>query len=63
MAAQAAKWNVKVADAMPEIALNEPIWKSIKGRRSEMPRPRHDHIIGSQPNDEVEHDGDGWVSR
>jgi YVTN family beta-propeller protein len=59
MAAQAAKWNVRVADATPEIALNESIWKSVRGRRSEMPRPRHEHIIGSQPNDEVAHDGDG----
>jgi hypothetical protein len=51
MAAQAARWNLQAADATPEIALNQSIWKSVKGRRSRMPRPRHTHIIGSQPND------------
>jgi hypothetical protein len=52
MAAQAARWDLDDADAAPEIALNESIWKSVKGRRARMPRPRHAHIIGSMPNDE-----------
>ena len=30
---------------------NEAIWKSVNGRRSDMPAPRHDYIIGSQPAD------------
>jgi hypothetical protein len=42
------------ADATPEIALNESIWKSVKGRRARMPRPRHEHIVGSVPTDEGE---------
>jgi YVTN family beta-propeller protein len=52
MAAQAARWNLSEADATPEIALNESIWKSVKGRHARMPRPRHEHIIGSVPTDE-----------
>jgi hypothetical protein len=56
MAATAARWNLADADAAPEIALNESIWKSVKGRDSRMPRPRHTHIIGSQPNDEERKD-------
>jgi hypothetical protein len=54
MAAASARWNLKEADATPEIALNRAIWKSIKGRRARMPAPRHVHIIGSRPNDEEE---------
>jgi YVTN family beta-propeller protein len=57
MAATAARWNLADADAAPEIALNESIWKSVKGRAARMPRPRHTHIIGSQPNDEERKDG------
>jgi hypothetical protein len=26
----------------------------VKGRYARMPRPRHEHIIGSTPNDEEE---------
>jgi hypothetical protein len=52
MAREAAKWDLTREDAAPEIALNEAIWKSIRGRHSRMPRPRHDRIIGSTPNDE-----------
>jgi hypothetical protein len=59
MAAQAARWDLADADAAPEIALNRSIWKSIKGRHSEMPRPRHTHIIGSLPNDEEAEHHDG----
>jgi YVTN family beta-propeller protein len=51
MAAAAATWDLKDADAAPEIALNQSIWKSVHGRRSKMPKPRHRRIIGSQPND------------
>jgi YVTN family beta-propeller protein len=54
MAAEAATWDLEAADATPEVALNQSIWKSIKGRHSRMPRPRHEHIIGSTPNDEEE---------
>jgi hypothetical protein len=54
MAAEAARWDLADADAAPEIALNRSIWKSVKGRRSRMPQPRHTHIIGSMPNDAAE---------
>jgi hypothetical protein len=40
-----------VEDATPEIPLDEAIWKSVEGRQSAMPAPRHDYIIGSQPAD------------
>jgi hypothetical protein len=55
MAAEAAKWDLEDADAAPEDALNQSIWKAIKGRRAKMPAPRHTHIIGSvgvDPGDE-----------
>jgi YVTN family beta-propeller protein len=52
MARVAAKWDLEDADAAPEIALNQAIWQSVKGRHAKMPRPRHQHIIGSRPNDE-----------
>ena len=51
MAAASASWNFDIEDATPEIGLNEAIWKSVHGRNSRMPEPRHDHIIGSQPAD------------
>jgi YVTN family beta-propeller protein len=51
LAAASARWNFDIEDATPEIALNEAIWKSVRGRRSRMPAPRHDYIIGSQPAD------------
>jgi hypothetical protein len=54
MAAESATWNFAKEDDTPEIALNEAIWKSIKGRHSTMPRPRHSYIVGSVPNDEEE---------
>jgi hypothetical protein len=57
LAAAAATWNLKDADAAPEIALNEAIWKSIKGRHSRMPKPRHRLIIGSQRDDVVPSQG------
>jgi YVTN family beta-propeller protein len=47
MAAQAAKWDLADADAAPEDALNQSIWKAVKGAGSKMPAPRHTHIIGS----------------
>jgi YVTN family beta-propeller protein len=52
LAAQSATWNFTREDDIPEIELNEAIWKSVKGRDSKMPRPKHEHIIGSLPNDE-----------
>jgi YVTN family beta-propeller protein len=51
MAAVSASWNFEIEDATPEIGLNEAIWKSVKGRESEMPAPRHDLIVGSVPAD------------
>ena len=51
LATASSRWNFAVEDATPEIPLNEAIWRSVKGRRSEMPAPRHDYIIGSQPAD------------
>jgi YVTN family beta-propeller protein len=52
MASAAAGWNLKVEDKAPEIALNQSIWKSIRGRDARMPSPRHVHIIGSTPTDQ-----------
>jgi hypothetical protein len=50
MASAASHWTIgKTADAVPEDQLNQAIWKSVKGRRSRMPAPRHT-IIGEQPN-------------
>jgi hypothetical protein len=54
MARESASWNFNKEDDTPEIALNEAIWKSVRGRDSSMPPPRHEHIIGSRPNDESE---------
>jgi hypothetical protein len=51
LAKASSTWNFAVEDATPEIALNQAIWKSVRGRRAEMPAPRHEHIIGSQPVD------------
>ena len=51
LAGASSRWNFAIEDATPEIPLNEAIWKSVHGRRSAMPAPRHDHIIGSQPAD------------
>jgi hypothetical protein len=57
MARQSASWEFATEDAQPEIALNRAIWKSVKGRASRMPAPRHDHIIGTRPTDEDDLDG------
>jgi YVTN family beta-propeller protein len=51
LATASSRWNFAVEDATPEIALNEAIWRSVRGRRARMPAPRHDYIIGSQPAD------------
>ena len=51
MAQASSTWNFNIEDATPEIPLNEAIWKSIKGRHSEMPAPRHDRIVGQRPVD------------
>jgi hypothetical protein len=51
MAAVSGRWNFDIEDATPEIGLNEAIWKSVRGRDSEMPAPRHDYIVGSVPAD------------
>jgi hypothetical protein len=50
LAAQSARWNFTKEDATPEIALNTAIWKSIRGSHSRMPAPRHERIIGSEPD-------------
>jgi hypothetical protein len=52
MAKASARWDFKHADATPEIALNRAIWKSVRGRHTRMPKPRHVRIVGSRPNDE-----------
>jgi YVTN family beta-propeller protein len=54
MARESASWDLSREDAAPEIALNRAIWKSVRGRHSRMPRPRHQHIIGVRPNDEAD---------
>lgn len=54
MAQVVSKWDFSRGDDQPEIALNQSIWKSIKGRKSVMPRPRHEKIVGTVPNDEAE---------
>ena len=51
LAAASRSWNFAIEDATPEIPLNEAIWKSIRGRSSRMPAPRHSYIVGSQPVD------------
>src|SRR4029453_3379830 len=51
MAAVSATWNFDIEDATPEIGLNRAIWKSVNGRESEMPDPRHTLIVGSVPAD------------
>ena len=35
-----------------QLGLNEAIWKTVKGRDSEMPDPRHTRIVGSVPADD-----------
>ena len=52
LAGQSASWNFEIEDATPEIPLNQAIWKSIRGRRSSAPPPRHDYIVGSQPSED-----------
>jgi YVTN family beta-propeller protein len=52
MAAESASWDFSKEDVAPEIALNEAIWKSVKGRHLRMPRPRHSRILGSLPDDD-----------
>jgi len=52
MAAAAARWKFDREDQAPEVALNQSIWKSIRGAGASMPNPRHERIIGSRPNDE-----------
>jgi hypothetical protein len=52
LARQSASWNFEIEDATPEIGLNEAIWKTVKGRNSEMPNPRHTRIVGSVPADD-----------
>jgi hypothetical protein len=51
MARASASWNFRAADAAPETQLNEAIWKSVKGRHSRMPAPRHTRIVGSMFGD------------
>lgn len=47
MAHEAAEWNLRDADAAPDIALNQSIWKAIHGSGARMPAPKHDAIAGS----------------
>jgi hypothetical protein len=49
MAAAARHWSLdRGADRAPEGQLNASIWKSVKGRNSRMPAPRH-RIVGVLP--------------
>lgn len=54
MARESSAMDFSRGDDQPEVLLNEAIWKSVRGRDSRMPRPRHDRIIGSTPNDEAQ---------
>jgi YVTN family beta-propeller protein len=54
MAAASARWNFAREDATPEVGLNRAIWKSIKGRHSKMPAPRHALIIGSRSTEDAD---------
>jgi YVTN family beta-propeller protein len=47
MSRAAAAWNLRDADAAPDIGLNQSIWKAIRGPNARMPAPRHDSIAGS----------------
>jgi hypothetical protein len=47
MSRAASRWNLSDSDAAPDIALNQSIWKSIRGADAHMPAPRHDSIAGS----------------
>jgi YVTN family beta-propeller protein len=47
MSRDASRWNLREADAAPDIALNQSIWKSVRGPDAHMPAPRHDSIAGS----------------
>jgi len=52
MARASASWNFAIEDATPEIPLNQAIWKSVHGRESRVPAPRHDYIVGSMPTED-----------
>ena len=41
MARASARMDFTGADEAPEGALNEAIWKNVRGAQSAMPRPRH----------------------
>jgi hypothetical protein len=47
MSRTASTWNLRDADAAPDIGLNQSIWKAIRGPNAHMPAPRHDSIAGS----------------
>jgi YVTN family beta-propeller protein len=52
MAAASSRMDFTREDATPEVGLNRAIWKSIKGRNSEMPAPRHNKVVGSSPQED-----------
>lgn len=54
MARQSRRWDFSKEDRTPEVGLNRAIWKSVKGRRSRMPAPRHTKIVGTRPNDQAD---------
>jgi hypothetical protein len=39
MQAEAGRWDFTKEDAAPDLALNEAIWKSVRGADAEMPAP------------------------
>jgi hypothetical protein len=43
-------------DAIPDIELNEIVWKSIRGEHSEMPAPVRSAFVQVQPVDEEDDD-------
>jgi YVTN family beta-propeller protein len=46
MARASSTWDFRDAERAPDVALNQAIWKSVKGARSKMPAPRHT-LVGS----------------
>jgi YVTN family beta-propeller protein len=52
MSRRSAAWDFTIEDATPEIPLNQAIWKSVHGRDSRAPAPRHDYIVGSMPTED-----------
>lgn len=50
------KFNLATADAAPDVAFDEVIWKAMRGIDSEMPAPRHSAFL--KVHEKSENDGD-----